>query len=80
MVQGLAGLARSGGGAATLDEALQLFQERQGYEFGLLWGCSDDVDLLELSRAAAAVGRAELADELLGRAIEFGSAEARQNS
>jgi hypothetical protein len=38
--------------------------------------CSDDVTLLELSRAATAVGRAVEGAELLGRARRAGSVEA----
>ena len=59
------------------EEALELFRSRDGFNFS--WGliCSDDVSLLELSRAAAAVGRTDLADTLFEQALAAGSGEAR---
>ena len=45
-------------------------------DFSYLLTCSDDVSLLELARAAAAVGRANEADVLLSRARRAGSSEA----
>jgi len=68
LVQALAGLARSGGGGTPLDEALALYDRRAGHDFSLMWACSDDVTLLELSRAAQACGRADAAVKLLARA------------
>ena len=41
-----------------------------------MWACSDDVTLLELSRAAAAVGRPSESAALLEKAVAAGSAEA----
>src|SRR5262249_56574141 len=61
MVQALAGLARAGEGAGRLDEAEALFAGRRGHDFSALWTCTDEVSLLELARAAAAVGRADRA-------------------
>jgi tetratricopeptide (TPR) repeat protein len=77
LVQALAGLARAGEGAARLDEAEALFAGRRGHDFSALWTCTGDVSLLELARAAAAVGREERAREWLARAKEAGSGEAR---
>lgn len=76
VVQALAGLARAGEGERHLDEALELFRSRRGLDFSILWTCTDDVSLLELSRAAAAVGRASQAEELLARARAAGWTEA----
>jgi TolB-like protein/Tfp pilus assembly protein PilF len=76
LVQALAGLSRTGDGSPRLDEALELFQSRQGFNFDLMWICSDDVTLLELARAAAEAGRADEAVGLLARARERGSQEA----
>ncbi len=72
LVQALAGLARTGDERA-LEEALELYESRQGHDFSLMWSCSDDVTLLELSRAAAAAGRIALAAELRSRAVEAGA-------
>jgi len=77
LVQALAGLARAGEGAGRLDEAEALFAARRGHDFSALWTCTDDVSLLELARAAAAVGREERARELWERARSAGSGEAR---
>ncbi|MFY9552047.1 MAG: protein kinase [Thermoanaerobaculia bacterium] len=76
LVQALAGLARAAGGEAPLEEALDLFARRDGHDFSLIWCCSDDVTLLELSRAASATGRTAEAAELLRRAVVTGSTEA----
>src|SRR4030095_15671105 len=54
LVQALAGLFRAGDGSGTLDEALGLFERRQGYSFDVMWVCTEGVTLLELSRASAA--------------------------
>jgi len=78
LVQALAGLARAGEGEVPYEQALLLFERRQGFSFSWLWCCSDDVALYELARAAAAVGRQEEARSLLARAVAAGSAEARQ--
>ena len=75
-VQALAGMARAGGASENLDEALQLFRSRRAFDFSILWTCTDDVSLLELGRAAAALGRPD-AVEWLGRARDAGSVEAR---
>ncbi len=75
LVQALAGLARSGA-AGSLDEALALFSVRHGHDFSMMWCCSDDVTLLELSRAAAASGRSDEAADLFAKARAAGSREA----
>ncbi len=77
LVQALAGLARAGEGAARLDEAEALFAARRGHDFSALWTCTDDVSLLELARAAAAVGREERARDWWARARAAGSGEAK---
>ncbi|HEX4440594.1 MAG TPA: protein kinase [Thermoanaerobaculia bacterium] len=76
LVQALAGLSRADGDAARLDEALALFEERRTHNFDWLWLCTDDVSLLDLSRAARACGREDQARELLDRARAFAGAEA----
>lgn len=77
LVQALAGLTRAGAGPEPLAEALKLYEKQTDYDFGYLWGCSDDVTLLELSRAARALGQAEQADALLAQAVASGSTEGR---
>ena len=76
LVQALAGLARADAAPAHLDEALALFETRQTHNFDWLWLCTDDVSLLELSRAARACGRENQARELLDRARAFAGEEA----
>src|SRR5437667_10359018 len=68
VVQALAGLARSGAGQTSCAEALRIFDERQGLNFQYFHACHDDVTLLELARAAEAVGRRTDAEALLVRA------------
>jgi len=75
LVQALAGLARAGGGEDSFDEAVRLFDTREEFDFRWLTGCSDDVDLWELTRAARELGREE-ADSLLVRALDAGSMDA----
>jgi tetratricopeptide (TPR) repeat protein len=75
IVQALAGLGRAGD-AAAFDEGLQLFEAKQGWNFEPFYGCTPDLGLLELARAAKALERQEQAQELLGRAREAGSLEA----
>ena len=77
LVQALAGLSRSGNGAGLFDEALALFESRQGYSFDMMWSCEEGATLLELSRAAKAAGHAEEALRLRRRAAAAGSHEAR---
>jgi len=57
LVQALAGLAAVGAGSAPFEEALVLFRNRRGYDFSLMWLCSDEASLPALERAAAALGR-----------------------
>jgi len=76
LVQALAGLARAGAGQSHLDEALDRFRKREGANFSWLWMCTEDISLLELGRAARAVGRDREADELHRAALEAGSVEA----
>jgi tetratricopeptide (TPR) repeat protein len=76
LVQALAGLARAGEGAEPFEEALRVFEQREGYDFSWLWQCTDDVSLLELARAARALGRMGQARDLLELARDAGSVEA----
>jgi len=72
MVQTLAGQTRAGAGPAPFDEALELFERREGFNFS--WGLtsSKEVSLSELALAAATLGRDRLAQELLARARRAG--------
>ncbi|MEO6212144.1 MAG: protein kinase [Vicinamibacterales bacterium] len=74
LVQALAGLARSGDGIASLKEATRLFRERDRFNFSLLWTCDDETTLVELARAATALGLPT--DGMLDRAHAAGSYEA----
>lgn len=76
LVQALAGLARSGAGAAPFEEAIALYRSRRGHDFSVMWACSDDVTLLDLARAAAALGRGQESGELFSAARRAGSREA----
>jgi eukaryotic-like serine/threonine-protein kinase len=80
VVRALAGIARAGGDADSFDEALCLFRDRGAFHFGAFWGCMEHLTLLELSRAARAVGRIEPAQQLLSEAIEAGSLEAAREA
>src|SRR5262249_49142005 len=77
LVQALAGLARAGAGPEPLEEALHLFERRAGgrYDWSMLAG--DDDTLFELARAASSLGREEQARDLMSRAIDAGSTEAK---
>ena len=75
LVQALAGLTRAGAGAKPYEQALALFEKREGFSFSWLWLCSDDVSLSELSLAAQALGRPEEAASLRRRAAAAGSPE-----
>jgi serine/threonine protein kinase/tetratricopeptide (TPR) repeat protein len=80
LVQALSGLVRAGESADVFEEGRGLFENRHGFNFSLMWLCTDDVSLLELSRAAAVLGRAAEAQRLLDRAREAGSTEAGGNA
>jgi serine/threonine protein kinase/Flp pilus assembly protein TadD len=75
MVQALAGLGRTGN-AAAYEEGLDLAQRRHTWDFGLFYGCQHEQGLLELARAAQALGRSAQTQALLARAREAGSLEA----
>ena len=66
LVQALAGLARAGEGSGPYEEAVRLYRERPSHDFSFMWVGTDDATLLELSRAAAAVGRPAEAADFLG--------------
>jgi adenylate cyclase len=76
LVQALAGLSRAGSGEGPFEEALCLWRDRSGHDFSFMWVCTDGVTLLELSRAAAALGRDSEAAVLLEKARAAGSREA----
>ena len=76
LVQALAGLARAGAGAEPYQEALELYRSRRGHDFSFLWLCSDDVTLLELAKAASALGAKGEAEDLFAQARAAGSQEA----
>lgn len=75
MVQALAGQTRATGNPEPLAKAKELFEARSGLDFTGLWALTPDADLLELARAAAAVGRSPEAQALLDRAVEAGASE-----
>jgi tetratricopeptide (TPR) repeat protein len=75
MVQALAGLGRVGGDAGAFAEALHLFEARHTWNFEHFNGCLPDIDLLELARAAHALGREAEAAALLARAHAAGARE-----
>ncbi|NLN10505.1 MAG: protein kinase [Acidobacteria bacterium] len=76
LVQALAGLARAGDGEEPYEAARSLFDSRHGHDFSLMWTCTEDATLLDLARAAAALGRREEAAALFARARAAGSGEA----
>jgi tetratricopeptide (TPR) repeat protein len=76
LVQALAGLARAEKSEERLEQARDLFARRDGHDFSLMWSCTDDVTLLELSRAASSFGRTDEAAELRRKAVAAGSSEA----
>lgn len=78
LVQALAGQARTDGDAAALGEARRLFDERSDYNFEFMWGCREDISLLELARAAWTLRQTDLARDYLERARDLGCFEARR--
>jgi tetratricopeptide (TPR) repeat protein len=77
LVQALAGLACAGAGDEPFAEALDLFEARKGpFNFLFFYGCAEHFTLLQLARAARALGRADQARALYGRARDAGSLEA----
>jgi hypothetical protein len=77
-VQALAGLARVGEDRASYAEALVLYQRRHRLDFSPYWLCYDDAMLLDLARAATALGLTEEARVLRQSAAEKGSIEAQR--
>jgi serine/threonine protein kinase/Flp pilus assembly protein TadD len=75
VVQALAALARAGEGQESLAHAMRLFEERDRFNFSLLWTCNDETTLVDLARASAALGLPGV--EMLVRARDAGSYEAR---
>jgi tetratricopeptide (TPR) repeat protein len=75
MILALAGLARSGAGAESYEEAKQLFEDRSRFNFSPTVGCMEDVILVELGKAALALDRTEEGRGFLDRARELGTYE-----
>jgi tetratricopeptide (TPR) repeat protein len=64
MVQAGAGLARATADPRALDEAVRLFEARDAFDFSWFYGCADAEDARDLTLAADALGRTELARRL----------------
>ncbi len=77
LIQALCGMTRASGDAEPFEEASRRHEEREGFDFTQVWGCTEDVGLLELSKAADTLGRTELAGDLFQSALDWGSGEAR---
>jgi serine/threonine protein kinase/tetratricopeptide (TPR) repeat protein len=78
VAQSLAGLARAQESRTPYGEARDLFEKRDRFDFAWLWFCTDDVTLLDLSRAASALGIVDEAASLRRLAAERGSIEAQR--
>jgi hypothetical protein len=76
VVQAQAGLARAGDGHALYVEASRLLQARDKFDFSWFWLCTEENTLLDLSRAAHALGLSDDARTLRQQAAERGSIEA----
>jgi len=72
MVQMLAGQTRAGAGPAPLEEALELLERRDGFNFSWTLVASSEVSLSELARAAAVLGRDRQARDLREQARKAG--------
>jgi len=78
LVQALAGLARAGDGEPSYTEAQRLHRDRNRFDFSWFPMCTDEVTLMDLSRAASAIGRVDESNVLRQRAAEIGSIEAQR--
>jgi tetratricopeptide (TPR) repeat protein len=76
LVQALAGATQAGEGPEPFEEALRLFERREGWNFQWFYGCSEDMTLMALARAARSLGQDEDARCLLERARALGCTEA----
>ena len=76
--QALAGLARADRDAARFDEACAFYRERAHLNFDALWFDGEEAAVLQLARAAAALGRHAEASGLLAQARAMHSWEAAQ--
>jgi hypothetical protein len=56
LTQALAGLAASGEGRSSYDEAAGLYERRDRFDFSWLWFCTVDTTLRDLTGAAMALG------------------------
>jgi serine/threonine-protein kinase len=74
-VQALAGLARANRESRFFQDATNLFERRDRFDFSWFWLCTKDITLLDLSRAAVTLGRDDAA-EFRDRAARLGSFEA----
>jgi hypothetical protein len=77
-VQALAGLARADEDRSAYANALHLYQRRDKFDFSWFWFCADDTTLLDLSRAAGALGMADESCRLRETAAQKGSIEAQR--
>jgi tetratricopeptide (TPR) repeat protein len=77
VVQALAGLASAGDGQSSYTDALRLYRQRDQFDFSWFPLCTDDITLLDLSRAAGVLGRVADSRILRERAAEKGSIEAQ---
>jgi tetratricopeptide (TPR) repeat protein len=78
LVQALAGLARANGDREAYAEAARLDQRRDQFDFSGYWLCEHYMSLLDLSRAADALGLADESRALRQEAAEQGSVEAQR--
>ena len=72
-VQALAGLAQATEDPDLFDEAMELYEAREGYDFSRLSFTNDDYDLVALAKAAKVLNMGELYERLTGRARECGA-------
>ncbi len=78
LAQALAGLARVRRDLGLFQEAVRLVDTHADYNFQTLWLCSEEVTLLELARAALALGETEASRHFRDEAIDYGSWEAQE--
>ena len=78
MVQALAGLARADGDPGAYAEALRFDQHREKFDFGIYWLCEHYSSLIDLSRAASALGLVDESRTLRDQAAAAGSVEAQR--
>ncbi len=75
-VQALAGLAQTNNDSAAFERALKIYRDPGAWSFHFLYLCTSDITLCSLAKAAAALGKPDLARELKQEAMNYGSLEA----